>query len=72
MQSTIDHTKLKVIGTYRNLWRERIVTLKEHPSDPTRLITVGVGFHGGKDVVCDEEREDYKRQLVYDDWSDVQ
>lgn len=67
--TTIDHTKLEKIGTFRNNWRARIVTIKVHPTDPTRVITVGVGIHNNKEVVCDESRDDYRRQLVHDDWS---
>lgn len=69
MKSEIDYTKLKKIGTYRNNWRERDVTLYEHPTDAARVISVGVGIHNGKEVVCDESRADYRRQLVHGDWS---
>lgn len=69
MQTTIDYTKLKKVGTFRNNWRERIVTLYEHPTDPKMVVAVGVGIHNNKEVVCEEAKTDYPRQLKHNDWS---
>ncbi len=69
MKTEINYSKLKKLGTYRNNWRERQVTLYVHPTDETRLISVGVSFHDGQEIVCDEPRNSYPRQLVHNDWS---
>jgi hypothetical protein len=69
MRTKIDYTKLNKLGTFRNQWRERICTLYEHPTDPLRVISVGVSIHNGKETVCDELRTEYPRQLLANDWS---
>lgn len=72
MKTSIDYTKLTKLGTYRNAWRERDVTLYAHPTDETKVISVGVGIHDKQEIVCEEDRSSYRRQLVFKDWSTFQ
>ncbi len=74
MKSEINYTKLTKLGTFRNNWRERIVTLYEHPTDANMVISVGESVHKDQmgratEFVCEERRGDYQRQLVRGDWS---
>ena len=52
-----------VIGRLDNKWRRRKVSVHEHPSDPTRVISVGLRYDGGDPVVCEEPRCYYEREI---------
>lgn len=71
MQTKINYTKLKLLGTFRNNWRERNVSLYEHPTDPESIVSVGVGFHDGKETVCEELRIAYMSQLEHNNWEPI-
>jgi hypothetical protein len=58
-----------VLGTFRNNWRARTVTLHVHNSDPLRVVSIGVANGSGDRFICSEERECFKRQLVFNDWT---
>jgi len=47
----------KKLGHSRNNWRMREVGVWEHPTDPSKVITVGVGFGGGFDCNAVEDRD---------------
>lgn len=55
--------KLKVITSFTNTWRQRFVKIYEHPTDNTRVITIGLPLVGGTPILCDEERGLYWQQL---------
>ena len=66
-------TDTPVIGLLRNEWRRRHVTVLAHPSDPEKVISVGVPFGGGEPIVCEEPRAadaraiaKYPREDVYE------
>ena len=48
-------TKQDPIWWYRSNWRQRIVTLYPHPTDPERCISVGITFDEEMQVIADEE-----------------
>lgn len=62
----IDPEDLKgtYLGIFVNKWRQRTVTVYEHISDPTLLITVGRPFDGSKAIVCVEPRRDWEATLT--------
>ncbi len=70
----VDFSQLTALGTYKNNWRERTVTLWSHPTDETKVISVGVPFNpkfnSGEPIVCVENRSDYRHQLLNNDWRD--
>ena len=60
-----------LLGTFKNNWRRRTVSVYEHPDQPTRVVTVGRGQGPYDDtVICSEFRDGYGRQLQFGDWSD--
>ena len=63
--SPADIAALPVIGKTVNNWRQRNITLHAHPTDPTRLVSVGVTFDGAVTVVCDESRDEWRVALDY-------
>jgi YD repeat-containing protein len=56
---------LPVIGCTVSKWRGRLVTLREHPTDPSRVISEGVTFDGSMKVIADEERSQWATALDY-------
>jgi hypothetical protein len=56
---------LPVIGTAVNKWRGRNITLYGHPSDASRLVSVGVTFDGTMTVIADESRDEWATALDY-------
>lgn len=57
--------QLKLIGRTVNNWRGRNINLLEHPSDPDRVISVGITFDGLMTVICDDERQAWATALDY-------
>jgi hypothetical protein len=63
---TLETVKGKpVIGRLKNNWRQRDVTVYDHPTNPNMVVSVGVPFGSSeKDaVVCVEEREAFARVI---------
>lgn len=56
---------LPILGTTINNWRQRHITLRQHPTDPSRLISVGVTFNGRMTVYADELRSEWATALDY-------
>ena len=57
--------KTPVIGRLRNDWRQRHVTVYDHPTDPDQVISVGVPFDGSKPIVCEEPRSAYREVIAH-------
>ncbi len=56
---------LPVLGTTVNMWRGRTITLYGHPTDPARLVSVGVFLDGSTTVIADESRDEWATALDY-------
>lgn len=56
-----------VVGRVTNKWRERNITLYEHPENPENVISVGKSFCGNKIVVAVEKRTAWNRAIYYFD-----
>src|SRR5512145_1151223 len=54
-----------LIGETVNKWRQLVIRLHEHPTDPDRVISIGYAFAGGLTVVCDEPRTSWSTALDY-------
>jgi hypothetical protein len=73
---TIDDVKnYKLLGAYNNYWRKRRVEVYEHPSDPSKIVTVGYPMPNNEihsePIVCVESYDGTVRGRVeYNDWSD--
>lgn len=63
--TTAELAALTVIGTTINHWRGRNITLYNHPTDPARVVSVGVTFNGDTTVVCDDARDDWATAIAY-------
>lgn len=57
--------KFPVLGKTVNKWRQRNITLYAHPSNPDRLISVGITFDGTRTIICDEEKKQWTVALEY-------
>ena len=49
--------------TVRNNWRCRMVSVYDHPTDTSKLITVGKPFDGGGPAICVEDRTAWSYEL---------
>lgn len=56
--------KGKYIGRMVNKWRQRMVAVYEHPTDTTKLVTVGRPFDGSAPIECVENRTDWTATLA--------
>jgi len=71
VEMTIEQIEaLPLIGKTINNWRQRNVTLREHPTDPTMLISDGISFDSFPEekkvrVIAEEKRECYTTALSY-------
>lgn len=54
-----------VIGYTASKWRQRNICLREHPEDPTRLISDGITFDESMRVIADESKEEWAIALEY-------
>lgn len=57
--------KFQVLGTTASKWRQRDVTLLQHPTDANSVVSVGVAFDRTAVVIAVEPREDWKTALDY-------
>lgn len=57
--------QLPLIGATVNKWRQRNITLLALPTNPDRLISVGVTFDGKTTIICEEPRCDWATALDY-------
>lgn len=60
---TLMNTRGKLVGM-RNNWRQRVVTVHEHPADPDLVVTVGMPFDGGELIVCVETRAEWAATIA--------
>ena len=61
------------LGSFVNGWRNRRLTLYEHPTSTTLVISVGEFLDGSETVVvCVEDFSCYSRQLIHNNWTDTQ
>jgi cephalosporin-C deacetylase-like acetyl esterase len=56
--------KLPEIGKLKNNWRERTVSVRQHPTDPQKVVSIGVPFGGGAPIVCEEGADGYAREIA--------
>jgi hypothetical protein len=61
---------LPIYGSFRNSWRNRYVTVRHHPTEPTAVITVGVSYDGAEVFICDEPYASYAHRIETPDWSE--
>jgi hypothetical protein len=54
-----------VIGKTINNWRQREIEIRTHPTDGTKVITIGTTFNGNMIVIADEDRTGYTTALEY-------
>ena len=59
---------LPVLFTVKSNWRQRNITIYQHPVLPDSVISVGVYFDGRKVVIADETREQWARQIAEVPW----
>jgi hypothetical protein len=52
--------KLPVLKTFKNDWRQRYVTVHQHPDDKNMVISVGIPFNKGGATICEETKADYQ------------
>jgi hypothetical protein len=58
-----------LLHSFRNEWRQRHVAIHEHPTDPTKVVTMGYSLaaSGGittiPPVICVEDKAAYKQIL---------
>jgi hypothetical protein len=52
-----------VIGLLDNKWRQRRVTVYDHPTNPDMVISVGQPYDNSEAIVCVEPREEYTRVI---------
>lgn len=52
--------KLPVLKTFKNDWRQRYVTVYQHPDNNNMVISVGIPFNGGGATICEETKENYQ------------
>ena len=59
---------LPIIGNTISKWRQRTIQLREHPTDRSRLISLGKSFVKSPNqqmVIADEERSAWATALEY-------
>jgi hypothetical protein len=62
---------MPILGRFRNNWRKRWVTVREHPTQPLAVISVGRSFSAFPDTfICDEPYASYAYRIENGDWSD--
>jgi len=54
-----------VLGTTVNKWRERNITLHQHPHDENMVVSVGVTFDRNMTVISEETKQDWVTALDY-------
>ncbi len=54
-----------VLHHYKSNWRQRDVTLFEHPEDNTRVLSIGITFCGSKMIVCDDPKTSFEYELTH-------
>jgi len=66
VEMTIEQIEaLPLIGKTINNWRQRNVVLREHPTDPTMLISDGITFDNSLRVIAAEKRDCWTTALSY-------
>jgi hypothetical protein len=55
-----DVRKLDTIGFQNNQWRQRNVTVYQHPINADKVVTVGESFDDTKVFICEEYKDDWK------------
>lgn len=58
-----DIKKMEPIGKCRNNWRQRNITLYQHPTLPDRILSIGIHFNEEQTIVCDELKQDHRNTL---------
>ena len=63
----------RVFGSYRNLWRQRLVKVYQHPTDQAQVITVGDSLQKPAErIICCEPYATVAGRVENNDWSDYQ
>lgn len=61
-------TAMPLMFTVQNNWRQRNVTVYEHPSDAGKVVSVGISFDQRMVVIAEETREEWARQIEELPW----
>lgn len=62
---------LPQIGAVSNNWRQRHVSVHQHPTMEDTVITIGLPFNNPSDrIICVEEKSDYTRAINM--WPEMQ
>lgn len=63
-QWTVDEIRgFKFIHAFTNNWRQRFIEIYQHPTAENRVLTIGSNLDKSAQIVCDEHRDDYKREI---------
>lgn len=54
---------LPIVKVGKNNWRNRDITLYQHPEHADRVISDGITFDQTLRVICDEAKSDWTREL---------
>lgn len=54
---------MPVLFTVRNNWRNRNVSVYQHPEQQDRVLTIGESFDGLLTVIADETKADYAHEF---------
>jgi hypothetical protein len=56
-------------GRFQNYWRGRLVEVYYHPTDDSKVVTVGIPHDGSEAIVCVEDIALYAGRINNNDWS---
>ena len=54
---------LPILKSGKNHWRGRNIHLRQHPTDPLKVISEGTTFDGSMRVICDEMKSQWHREF---------
>ena len=52
-----------LLVTIKNNWRQRNVEVRQHPHDEGKVVTRGIAFDGSLDLIVEEDKADYRREI---------
>jgi hypothetical protein len=55
-----DVRKLDAIGFQNNQWRQRNVTVYQHPINVDKVVTVGESFDDTNIIICEESKDNWQ------------
>ena len=60
-----DIEAMPVLGSTVSKWRQRNITLRQHPHWADHVVSVGITFNGGLCVISAESKLDWRVALEY-------